>query len=292
MQSLCVVDVMTACFFGRYLLDKSLVTEAQLSEALALQMNNNLCIGDMAVAADLLTVQQVAKLNDCQRQCDILIGDLAVQEGLLSIAELERLTSEQHGNNISIGEALIQVAAIKPHQLADLLSDYHFCRARAHDECMVSLRSCREPLLVKTFVDELIKAFKRFCHMGLAMASVDFDVKPISAELLAQVRLRPGGEEVLQMNVAIGAEGVSCLSDGFIRASTEFDSSSVTVELCRLLQVVAHNVCEHLKDRGRQLSCESCELIEVDSGMPSQGEFMSVNMATEACDFQLMLVHA
>jgi hypothetical protein len=283
---------MTACFFGRYLLDKSLVTEGQLSEALALQMDNNLCIGDMAVAADLLTTQQVAKLNDCQRQCDILIGDLAVQEGLLSTADLERLTSQQHYNNISIGEALIQVDAIKRHQLPDLLSDYHFCRARAHDECVVNLRDCREPLLVKTFVDEMIKAFKRFCHMGLAMASVDFDVQPIAAELLARVRLKHGAADVLQLNIAVGAEGVSCLSDGFVHASTEFDSSSVTIELCRLLQTVSHNVCEQLKARGRELSCESCELLDIDGGLPSQGEFMSVSMATEACDFQLMLLHA
>lgn len=283
---------MSACFFGRYLLEKSLVTEAQLSQALALQMDKNLCIGDMAVAADLLSAQQVAKLNDCQRQCDILIGDLAVQEGLLSTADLERLTSQQHSNNISIGEALIQGGAIKRQRLPHLLSDYHFCRARAHEECMANLRDCRDLLLVKTFVDELIKAFKRFCHMGLALSSVDFDAKPVAAELLAQVCLRQGTTDVLTLKVAVGADGVSCLNDGFDHASTEFDSSSVTLELCRLLQAVSHSVCEHLKGRGRELSCESCELLNVDDCLPVQGEFISVTMATEACDFQLMLPRA
>lgn len=283
---------MTACFFGRYLLDKSLVTETQLSDALALQMDTNVCIGDLAIAANLLTAQQVAKLNDCQRQCDILIGDLALQEGLLTALDLDALTAQQYQNNVSIGEALIQVDAIKRHQLPDLLSDYHFCRARAHDQCMVNLRSCREPRLIKVFVDELIKAFRRFCHMGLAMAEVEFNVAPVAAELLAQVRIKQDTTAPLILNVAIAAEGVEYLQGGFARASTEFDSASVTVELCRLLQVVSHNVCEHFKNTGRELTYEEVELLDHKLNTPARGEFMGVGMSTDACDFQLMLLHA
>lgn len=282
---------MTACFFGRYLLDKSLVTAEQLSQALSLQRAQNQCIGDMAVAAGLLTEQQVVKLNDCQRQCDILIGDLAVQEGLLSSADLERLSTGQRHNNLSIGEALIEVGAIKAHQLADLLSDYHFCRARAHDDCMVNLRRCREPLLLKMFVDELIKAFKRFAHVGLAMANVQFDVEPVAAKLLAQVRLKQGDADVLLLNVALPAQGVECLHDGFAQAANDA-APVVATELCRLLQVVGHNVCEQFKSRGRELSYQSCELLCVDENVPSNGEFMAVVMATQTCDFQLMLLRA
>ncbi|MGN0641623.1 MAG: chemotaxis protein CheX [Huintestinicola sp.] len=111
-------------FFGNYLLNKGLVTPAQLSDALAVQKTTRLKLGVLAINAGYMTAEQVEQVHAEQQRVDKRIGDIACDMGYLTHEQVEQLLSSQGEAHLQLGQALVDMGAMTNAQFADALNSY------------------------------------------------------------------------------------------------------------------------------------------------------------------------
>jgi hypothetical protein len=111
--------------FGRFLLDKKLITAADVINARILQKNANLRIGQLARLKGLLTAEEVEKILILQEDTYEKFGEIAVRENYLTIEKVEALLKEQKDVYLFFGEALVQLGVITEAQLIEELKEFN-----------------------------------------------------------------------------------------------------------------------------------------------------------------------
>ncbi len=100
---------MGVCFFGEFLIDRSVITSGQLLEALELQEHRNIKFGGLAVQKGFLSPEQVEQINIQQRHQDLHFGDLAVEMGLMTKEQARMVLTQQKNNHLFLGESLLEL---------------------------------------------------------------------------------------------------------------------------------------------------------------------------------------
>lgn len=218
--------MMMHCFFGQFLLQQGLVSEADLSRCALLQGRSNLLLGEMAIQLGFLSEIQAADINQRQTLEDKRFGDIAVEQGLLHSAQVEKLLSQQKLAHQFLGEILVAEGVITEAQLLQqlqlhrqereaTLSDFH-CFISEHP--LESAVTAAISLVQKLF----LRSLKSQCHFGCY-----FDPGSTSLPLhSACVRLN------LQPAVSLG---IACDDDSLRRIAARFVSlepASCDRELC------------------------------------------------------------
>ena len=111
-------------FFGNYLLNKGLVTAAQLADALAVQKETRLRLGVLAINAGYMTAAQVEQVHAEQQRVDKRIGDIACDMGFLTPAQVDELLSSQGAAHLQLGQALMNAGAMTNAAFEEALSGY------------------------------------------------------------------------------------------------------------------------------------------------------------------------
>lgn len=111
-------------FFGQYLLERGLVTPAQLLAAVDLQERTNESFGDVAVRLGLLDKTTSNRLNELQRVTDKRIGELAMDQGMLTPQSVERILMHQRNHHLYVGEALVRLGHLQPGVLEAKLAEF------------------------------------------------------------------------------------------------------------------------------------------------------------------------
>ncbi len=111
-------------FFGNYLLNKGLVSPAQLSDALAVQKQTRLRLGVLAINAGYMTPEQVERVHAEQQRVDKRIGDIACDMGYLTPAQVDELLSSQGAAHLQLGQALVNSGAMTTAEFAGALNGY------------------------------------------------------------------------------------------------------------------------------------------------------------------------
>ena len=111
-------------FFGNYLLNKGLVSSAQLSRALSDQKNTRAKLGVLAINAGFMTAQQVDEVHAEQQRVDMRMGDLAVKMGYLTNEQVDMLLSQQGMAHLALGQTLIESGVMTNSEFADALNNY------------------------------------------------------------------------------------------------------------------------------------------------------------------------
>lgn len=111
-------------FFGNYLLNKGLVSSAQLSDALSVQKQTRLRLGVLAINAGYMTPEQIEKVHAEQQRVDKRIGDIACDMGFLTPAQVDELLSSQGAAHLQLGQALVNSGAMSTAAFAEALNGY------------------------------------------------------------------------------------------------------------------------------------------------------------------------
>ena len=85
MQGVCTLC--SVSYWGKYLVDKKVLTDVQLREVLSEQAQARVKLGTIAVAEKLLTEKQAEEINHLQTQMDKRFGDIAIEQGYLTGAQ-------------------------------------------------------------------------------------------------------------------------------------------------------------------------------------------------------------
>ncbi len=110
--------------FGNYLLNKGLVSSAQLSQALEAQKKTRVKLGVLAINAGYMTAAQVDEAHAEQQRADKRFGDICVEKGFLSATQVDELLGKQGQAHLQLGQALVDSGAMTNTSFADALSAY------------------------------------------------------------------------------------------------------------------------------------------------------------------------
>lgn len=110
--------------FGKYLVEKNVITEADYRDAIDKQLAVRVKLGTIAIADGLLTEEQVETINNMQRQFDRRFGDIAVEKELLTADQVDALLKKQGNPYMQFLQVLLESGKIKASALDTELSAF------------------------------------------------------------------------------------------------------------------------------------------------------------------------
>lgn len=93
-------------YFGNYIVEKNIISQAQLDDIMSGKQALTVKLGLIAVSEKLLTATQAEELNELQKQMDKRFGDIAVEKGYLLKEEVNYLLNLQGSPYVKFVQAL------------------------------------------------------------------------------------------------------------------------------------------------------------------------------------------
>lgn len=110
--------------FGRYLVEKGIITNEDYKGLIQKQLSTRAKLGTIAVAEGLLTEEQAEHINKLQKQFDKRFGDIAVEKGLLAENQIEDLLKKQGNPYMQFLEVVLESGKIPVSQLDEELDAF------------------------------------------------------------------------------------------------------------------------------------------------------------------------
>ena len=151
---------MFGIYFGKYLQDKGVITEAQQKEMLEEVKSSRLRMGLLAIVNGMMTEAQAEEVNQMQQIYDRRFGDLAVEKGYLTNEQVEALLKMQ-------GEQyLLFVQALNDHGYLTLEEIQKELKAYKKDERLSALDM---DAIKSSDLDKIVPVFTKECSIPPVM---------------------------------------------------------------------------------------------------------------------------
>ncbi len=111
-------------YFGHYLLNRDLISKAQLADALDFQQSVHVKFGVMAVDEGFMTSQQVEEVHEKQKQMDKRFGEIAIELCYLTNEQVESLIGKQKQSHLYLAQALVDRGYMTIEQFSNALNEY------------------------------------------------------------------------------------------------------------------------------------------------------------------------
>ncbi len=121
---------MAVKFFGQFLVENNLITREALLQAIDLQEQKNLRLGETAITAGYVTKEDIERAHNAQMSKDMKLGDVLVEMGILTLNQLNDIITRQKNSHLYIGEALVLVGALSSELLQKHLEAFKLDQAQ------------------------------------------------------------------------------------------------------------------------------------------------------------------
>lgn len=111
-------------FLGNYLLQKGLVTQDQLFNAMSRLSQTHIKLGTIAIHEGLMTANEVDECLYIQTREDKRFGEIAIARGYLTDEQVTDLLSKQTPDYILLGQNLVEDGVISYEDLERIIFDY------------------------------------------------------------------------------------------------------------------------------------------------------------------------
>jgi hypothetical protein len=150
---------MATQFFGQWLMEKGLVRNDALLEALDYQQQTNLPLGALAVEKQYLSAAQAKSINTEQQRTDRRFGEIAVDKGLLTDAQVDEILQAQRERRVMLGEVLVTKGFLTRDDLERELRAYQQAQREHEAAVHLGLEGVPHPEVVRPFLDTTLKLF-------------------------------------------------------------------------------------------------------------------------------------
>ena len=99
---------MFGIYFGKYLMDKGIISRRQYNELVDNTKNSKVQMGLLAIETGLMTEEQTREVNLLQQQQDKRFGDIAVEKGYLTEMDVSDLLDRQGDSYLLFIQALLE----------------------------------------------------------------------------------------------------------------------------------------------------------------------------------------
>lgn len=111
-------------FLGNYLLQKGIVTQDQLFDAMTRLSEAHIKLGTIAIHEGLMTANEVDECLYVQTREDKKFGEIAVQRGYLEESQVSELLDKQTPDYVLLGQTLVENGVISYEELERIIFDY------------------------------------------------------------------------------------------------------------------------------------------------------------------------
>lgn len=115
---------MFGLYFGNYLMEKGLITQAQFEEIMLKQQQTRVKLGLIAVSEKLLTAKQAEEINQLQKSMDRRFGDIAIEKGYLLEEEVTHLLNMQGNPYLQFVQVVTESAVLNADELSSHIEDF------------------------------------------------------------------------------------------------------------------------------------------------------------------------
>lgn len=149
-------------YFGHYLLNRSLITNDELSKALELQHSVHVKFGVIAVDKSFMTSTQVDEVHEKQKQVDKRFGEIALELGYLTEEQVEALISHQKQGHLYLAQALVDLHIMTMDQFSEALNDYKKEHSLSDDQFEAIRNGNIETLIENILIEKDVDLQKKY----------------------------------------------------------------------------------------------------------------------------------
>lgn len=210
---------MAVRFLGQFLLERGVITPAQLHAATTAQRACNPLLGELAVREGLLDAAQAQRINERQRSDDRRFGDIAMDLGLLQPAQVEALLARQKAARRLLGEILVEQGAIDPARLQAELAAHHADQDAASRALAMGVADHALAEFANGVIALCARLFPRLLDSHCQAAGLADAATLDACPYVAHVRLE--GEQPLFVGVACDRDTMHAMARAFLRIGPE-----------------------------------------------------------------------
>ena len=123
--------------FGKYLVDKKIISDADYNTAIEQQLAVRVKLGTIAIADGLLTEEEVESINKMQMQFDKRFGDIAVEKGFLTPEQIDTLLKKQGNPYMQFIQALMESSKLSATVLEKTLIAFQKEKGFSDDDMVI-----------------------------------------------------------------------------------------------------------------------------------------------------------
>ncbi len=176
-------------FFGSFLIEKGIIEESALIDALRYQEDMNFRIGELAIQKGYLKPEHVEQIYAEQKNVDMPFGTLALTHRLLSRAQLDDLLFSQTVHSTHLGEALLVRGHLTQEQFDASLKEYNEMFQKRQEIVRETLRNFPDGIFCEAALNALDKTFIRFTHSDVKLGTICGDTSGLRFSFCCTVSL-------------------------------------------------------------------------------------------------------
>lgn len=115
---------MFGVYFGRYLVEKGILTNERYHEIISDSKNAKVKLGLLAVETGVMTPEQAEEVNQLQQIQDKRFGDIAVEKGYLTDAQVGDLLKKQGDEYLLFVQALVENGILTLEEIQKQINAY------------------------------------------------------------------------------------------------------------------------------------------------------------------------
>lgn len=139
--------------FGKYLLERKLITPEQLQNIRKEQARTRVKLGLIAVADKLLTEKQAEEINRKQALMDKRFGDIAIEQGYLTLEQVAYLLDRQGNPYLQFGQIAAERGYMTFDRIEEALRQYQGDHGFS-EETMTGIKNGDLDAIIPAFVHE------------------------------------------------------------------------------------------------------------------------------------------
>lgn len=235
---------MFGVYFGKFLADKGLITNAQLDDMLNNSANSRVKLGLLAVEYGYMTIAQADEVNMLQQMQDKRFGDIAVEKGYLTNQQVEELLESQGDSYLLFVQTLIENNVLTMGNIQTELNEFKSIEGfTAKDmEALKSgdvdritpifMKDESIPKFIKDYIALMARNLVRFIDGNFRMEKVEA-VSEYQTEYLASQSME--GDHKIYAGFVGDGEGIRKIAEGYAKESFEEVDMDVIDAACEFL---------------------------------------------------------
>ncbi len=235
---------MFGIYFGKYLLDKAVITVDQYKEMLEEMKSARLKMGLLAVVNGLMTEAQTETVNQLQQMQDRRFGDIAVEKGYLTEEQVESLLKKQGDQYLLFVQALTDHGyltleeiqkELKAYKREERLSalDLDAIKSSDLDNIVpVFLKESSIPPIMKDYIALMARSVNRFIDTDLRLEQAE-KINSITVPFIASQALT--GEFSYFVGISGEKEAVLAAASTFGREEFETIDMDALDSVCEFI---------------------------------------------------------
>ncbi len=276
-------------FLGQFLLEKGIITPAQLLKALELQKEFNPSLGQLAINQGYIDNDAANKINLEQQRTDQRFGDLAISLGYMTLTQVDELFSVQQSTRKFFGEILVEQGFINQAMLEDQLKEHQALKQQAELSLDNAISNHPHHALITNTLETFVKSFTRIPKIPTQVSNVITQIPALTNDqyIISQQANLP---QTFKIGVIAPSELMKTLGTSFLGFDTSSNEALYIDAVSELLNIILGNV---LVINGEQQTELSPPQVERNSDDISQSftEFFGVEMSAGGHDFSVFFMY-